>query len=121
MKSIWASWAVLYLSDYIMSLCHVKKKPYKERLGHGSLFHVPEWQRQNLKLCWICSKSFDWVLPCHACLGKVSETFGCTRLNEQYLFLASAAPDSNFATKKIQLYGKEFEFQLGSFQNKMKS
>lgn len=66
-------------------------------------------------------QSFDWVLSCHACLGKISETFGYTLLNEQYLFLASAAPDSNFATKKIQLYGKEFEFQLGSFQNKMKS
>lgn len=66
-------------------------------------------------------QSLDWVLSWRACLSDISEAFGLMRLKEQCLYLASAAPNSNFATNKIQLYGKEFEFQLGSFQNKMKS
>ena len=76
------------------------------------------WGFRHLQSLW---QSLDWVLSWRACLSEISEAFGPTRLKEQCLYLASAAPNSNFATNKIQLYGKEFEFQLGGFQNKMKS
>lgn len=67
-------------------------------------------------------QSSDGVSPCALPVsGGMSEACGPTRLKEQCLYLASATPHPNFATKKIQLYGKESEIQLGSFQNKMKS